>query len=850
VDHRSLPPSRPRDAAWSWCAALLATAILCPRSRGAEDRAAAEYREEIQPILAEYCYGCHGDGAKKGGVALDRHDSEEALLRDRDLWWAVLKNVRAGVMPPAKKPRPSGEQVRLLEGWIKHEVFGIDPKDPDPGRVTLRRLNRVEYRNTIRDLMGIDFRTDEEFPPDDTGYGFDNIGDVLTVSPLLLEKYMEAAESIVATAVPTVSKVVQAREFPGAEFRGPDARGDRMTFYKAATVSHPFAAEKPGTYRLVVNLSARGAFDFDPGRCRLTFKAGDRELLRQEFGWEDGKPHRFEFTETWEPGDRPLAFELQPLTPPEQKRTSVDMRIASVVVEGPMDPEHWGRPKNFDRFFSRDDPGTDPERRQYAREVLGRFATRAFRRPVDDRTLDRLVAIAEEGYRPPGKSVQQGIAQAMVAVLASPRFLFRVEGCEPGEPGQPFGLIDEYALASRLSYFLWSTMPDEELFRLASRGELRKDLKAQVRRLLDDPRSEMLVRNFTGQWLQARDIEGISVDARMVLARDEGKEKELQQQMEEFRKFLAQQEQARKQGLPKPATPPKRPRFFRGPRVELDGPLRVAMRRETEMFFGSIVREDRSVLDLLDSDYTFLNERLAKHYGIPGVTGEEMRRVALPEGSPRGGLLTQGTVLVVTSNPTRTSPVKRGLFLLDNILGMPPPPPPPDIPQLEAAEAAFQGREPTLREVLELHRSKPLCSSCHSRMDPLGLALENFNAMGMWRDKERNQPLDTAGTLITGEPFSGVRDLKRLLKQERRADFYRCLTEKLLTYAIGRGLEYSDAETVDQIAGRLEREQGRFSALLMGIIESAPFQKRRNGSAVAATAAGRPGPNDQATPRP
>jgi hypothetical protein len=264
------------------------------------------------------------------------------------------------------------------------------------------------------------------------------------------------------------------------------------------------------------------------------------------------------------------------------------------------------------------------------------------------------------------------------------------------------------------------------------------------------------------------------------------------------------------------------------------------MRRETEMFFAAIVRDNRNVLELLDSDFTFLNERLAKHYGIPGVKGEEMRRVALPKDSPRGGLLTQGTVLVVTSNPTRTSPVKRGLFVLDNLLGTPAPPPPPDVPQLEEAEKSFKDREPTLREILQIHRDKPLCSACHARMDPLGLALENFNAMGMWREKERGQALDSGGKLITGESFDGVRALKRVLKEDHRADFYRCLTEKLLTYALGRGLEPSDVESVDRIIARLERENGRFNALLLGVIESTPFQKRRDIAGLAEASAGRP----------
>jgi len=829
-------PSVGSVAAQARLACLLMLAVLCLRASGAESLAAAHFRKDIQPILTEYCYDCHGDGMNKGKVAFDEFKSDEELLGKRELWWAVLKNLRAGLMPPEKKPHPSDNERQRLEDWIKHEAFGIDPKDPDPGRVTIRRLNRVEYRNTIHDLMGFDFKTDEEFPPDDTGYGFDNIGDVLTVSPLLLEKYMQAAETIVSAAVPTVAKVVGERSISGTEFRASEGKGngDRMTFYNEAKVSHGFKVELPGDYRLVVELEVVGQFDFDPGRCKVVFKLDDRNLSEKEFGWQNNKRFRYEFDEKWQPGEHQIAFELQPLTPLEKKVNSLDLRIAAVKVQGPLDKQHWTRTKNYERFFPKDEPPAGKEaRRQYTREVLSSFAKKAFRRPVDDQTLERLVALAEDFYAKPGKRFEEGAAQAMVAVLASPRFLFRVEKDESGQPTRSHPLVDEYALASRLSYFLWSTMPDDELFRLAERGELRKNLAAEVKRMLADRRSNELIGNFTGQWLQTRDVEGISIDARVVLARDKGEEKELEQMRKEFREQQANRKAQTKQEpqADQERQAARRRQFFR-PAVELDEPLRRAMREETEKFFGYIVREDRSVMELIDSDYTFLNERLAKHYGIPDVKGNEMRKVTLPEDNPRGGLLTQGSVLVVTSNPTRTSPVKRGLFLLDNILGAPTAPPPPDVPLLEEAEKQFKDREPTLREVLEMHRNKPLCSSCHSRMDPLGLALENFNAMGMWRDKERGQAIDAAGKLITGESFHDIRELKRILTHEHRLDFYRCLSEKLLTYALGRGLEYYDVETVDQIVNQLEKEQGHFSALLMGIIEAAPFQRKRNFPAV------------------
>jgi hypothetical protein len=708
--------------------------------------------------------------------------------------------------------------------------------------------------------MGHDFKVEDELPPDDTGYGFDNIGDVLTISPMLLEKYMQAAETIVGAAVPRVGRVVAEKTIAGNAWRNPGdkQKGDRFSFYDEAKLSRKFQAEHAGTYRLVFEFEVLGQFDFDPGRCRVMFKVDDREAWQQEFGWQAGKKFRYEVEQKWESGERRLTMEIQPLTPVADKKNSLDLRLIAVRVQGPLEEKYWGRPKNFELFFTKNVPGGAEERRQYAQEILRRFATRAFRRPVDERSLDRLVSIAENYYHEPGKRFEDGVAQAMIPVLASPRFLFRVEEVEEavgrvspsapplrrehtdgalGEVRPTLGLlIDEYSLASRLSYFLWSTMPDDELFHLAEQRELRKNLSAQVKRMLADSRSEALVENFVGQWLQVRDVEGIDINVFSVLARDRGEERTFNRNRRRFQELREIPEEK--------LTPEQKKEIeefraqFRNrqrnrPQVELDRDLRRALRQETEMTFAHILRENRSALELLDSDYTFLNERLAKHYGLTNlnVTGTDMRRISLPADSPRGGVLTHGAPLIVTSNPTRTSPVKRGLFILDNVLGLPPPPPPPNIPNLEDSEKAVDGRQPTLREVLAIHREKPLCASCHNRMDPLGLALENFNALGMWREKERGQPIDAAGKLITGETFQDIRQVKRVLVTQHRLDFYRCLTEKLFTYALGRGAEYYDTQTLDQIVDRLDKENGRLTTLVMSIIESAPFQKRRNQSA-------------------
>jgi hypothetical protein len=799
---------------------------------GAASPGAVEFRRDIEPIIKEFCYDCHGDGMDKGKVAFDEFNPDKDLTTSQDLWWRALKNLRAGMMPPPKKPHPSPEQVAQIERWIKSQVFAANPQNPDPGRVTLRRLNRVEYRNTIRDLTGVDYDTNAEFPPDDTGHGFDNIGDVLTLPPMLLEKYLEAARTIVGRTVPQASRVVQEQVVPGRRFQSNEDGPASLPFYSAAAVSNTFKTKQPGKYQLTVDLAVNERYVdnvFDYNKCRLIFKVDGKEMLQKEFSWQGGRSYRYDVDADWAAGDHQLAFELQPLTTNEPTRT-LSVQISSVTVRGPLAKEAWVKPRNYDRFFPKDVPESAAARRAYASELLGKFAGKAFRRPANEGTVKRLTDLAEGIYKQRGKTFEEGVSQAMVAVLASPRFLFLEETVEPGSGSTGYANVDEYSLASRLSYFLWSSMPDDELFRLAGERKLRQDLPGQVKRMLADSRSDALVKNFTGQWLQARDVESVTIDSRAVLGREERFDPEAERMQRRFRELRDKSDEqltpAEKEELEK-LRPIFRQRFRRTPRAELTGELRRAMRQETEGVFDYVVREDRNLLELVDSDYTFLNEKLATHYGITNVTGNKVRLVKLPPDSPRGGILTQGTVLAVTSNPTRTSPVKRGVFILDNILGTPPPPPPPDIPPLEDSAKGVSNRPPTLRETLAVHRENALCSSCHNRMDPLGLAFENFNAMGMWRDQELGEPVDATGQLITGEKFNGVKELKRLLAEKYSRSFYRTITEKMLTYALGRGLEYYDVQTVDQIVTELEKAGGRPSALLMGVVESAPFQKTR-----------------------
>jgi cytochrome c553 len=806
-----------------------------------------KFQKEILPILEHHCYDCHGEGEDKGNVSFDTFASHEALMEQTELWLHALKNVRAGLMPPVRKGRLSDEEMATLEEWIKRGPLKLDPLNPDPGRVTLRRLNRIEYRNTIRDLMGIDFRTDEEFPADDTGYGFDSIGDVLTTSPLLLEKYMLAAETIVARAVPLESRVTRQQTLPAGKFTGTGARQPNdsefsISLYEPTDLVGTLEIERPGTYRVILNAEVRGSFAYDVARADASWQIDGNEVLRQELKWHESLKLDSSVEMKWSAGSYPLRFKMTPLMSEDQRlpdrgdgQPRVDLKFRGVTLIGPLEPEFAERPPNYARFFTREEvPQDEAGRHEYTQEILRRFTTRAFRRPADDATVNRLADLARETAAAPDGSFERGIARAMTAVLASPRFLFRLEDVLPADAPDAHPLLDEFALATRLSYFLWSTMPDEALYQLAERGELRKNLKAQVARMLEDPRSDELVKHFSGQWLQTRDVESVSIDARIVQARDEGTEKDMAERFLLRRRLSEEMDKASKAGdEAKLASLQKeldefRAKFGGRRRVEFGGSLRTSMRREAEMLFRHLLRTDGSVLDLIQNDSTFLNEELANHYGVPGVRGSEMRLVKLPPDSPRGGVITMGTVLAVTSNPTRTSPVKRGLFLLENILGTPPPPAPPDIPSLEASEKTEDGEERSLREALALHREQPLCSSCHNRMDPLGLALENFNAMGSWRDKERGQMLEpAAGKLVTGEEFSNVIELKQLLVTARRTDYYHCLTEKLLTYALGRGPEPCDILTMDAIVADLEKSGGKFSTLITGIIESPAFQQRR-----------------------
>jgi hypothetical protein len=773
------PRSRSDRPAWvlgvSPC--LIGVLVLCAvphrdlaveRAPRDESRSGRVDREDARALFESYCYGCHADGIRKGGLELDRLLDSKDRGAGRPEWEKVWKTVRHEFMPPAHADRPTDSERRTITRWIEGEVFGVDEAHPDPGRVTIRRLNRIEYNSTVRDLFGVDLDLARELPPDDTAYGFDNIGDVQTLSPALLETYLNLAEKIVANVIVEGSPPPPRIELRPGQLKPRGSAGPSPRVEQVAEVDliHAGRYTVESQFRL-------GGFRAFGGEYAFQMTLGGQTVVKQEVSDGGEKTYTLSGEVTLPSGKAELALITEPVKPAADGKLKPLTLVPRVIITGPIGAGISEYPEPHRRvFFQGPPPEEAVAKRAYARAILGRIADRAFRRPAGEATLDRLVEIALAG-----KTFEGGIAQAVSAILSSPRFYYRAELQPHPDDPKEVRPIDDYALASRLSFLLWLSIPDDELTALAASGKLRDDVGGQVRRMLADPKSSRFFEDFAGQWLRTRNI------------------------------LLA----------PVSIT-----------QTERIAPLRGPMKRETEMLFEHIARNDRDLIELLTADYSFLNERLATYYGIEGVKGDEIRRVALPADSHRGGILTHGSLLISTSNPNRTSPVKRGVFVLENLLGREVPPPPPNVGNLE--DARKEGQAPkTLRAQLALHREKAACASCHNHFDPIGLAMENYSNLGRWREKEAGEDVDPRTTLVTGESISGVAELSRSLAT-RKEPFYRCVTEKLLTYALGRGLEPTDAVTVDRIVAKLSADGGKFSTLLAGVTESAPFLMRRGDS--------------------
>ncbi|MEM7012099.1 MAG: DUF1592 domain-containing protein [Verrucomicrobiota bacterium] len=747
---------------------------------------ATDFYKDIEPILLDYCFDCHGDGAVKGDFELDNYEQLSDHLSDIELWRTVWEHTRTELMPPANKPQPSGEERAKLISWIETDIFKIDRENPDPGRVTVRRLNRLEYQNTIKDVLGLDFKANEAFPPDDTGYGFDNIGDVLSISPLLMEKYLDAARDIVRKTVNTSGPIIPTSHHGADQFVSEKKRkANWIPFERPEKFVKKIHREHPGEYRVEVDYRINGAENDTSNEAVLLVSVNGSEVLKKVLAWGDTQVVKLTRKAQFEKGENIVELELKLTEPAKEGEKKLNLQPQVVRLHGPLDGSHKVFPSDYNRVFVDGPPGEDRE--AYLRKLVQHWGLRLWRRPVNKRDEDRFVALAG-GLDGPNQQFEKAFANVLTAMLASPKFLFRSESQpDPDNPGKVVP-VDEYALASRLSYFLWQSSPDQQLLDLAAKGELRKNLRPQVDRMIGEwQKAQRFTRSFTGQWLQTRDLDLINVDPRRILGIKDRNE------AEKYYNYRTKD----------------------------------AMRRETEEMFWYIVSHNQPALDLLTPGYTFLNEDLAFAYGIKGVKGRDMRKVDLPPDSPRGGILGQGTFLVITSNPSRTSPVKRGLFVLENLLATPAPPAPAEVPTVEEQQRKGDNRNLTMRQLMKVHAENKLCASCHARFDPIGFALENFNAIGGWREEEKGKPIEAGGELITGEPFADAKELSRVLANERRTDFYRCLVEKMLTYALGRGVEYYDSPTIDEIVQQLHEDDGKMRTLIYGIVESAPFQKRR-----------------------
>jgi len=773
----------------------------------AQTRAVSEAPEHHRTVLQEYCAGCHSSRNKIGrdtGVNLDVADLSN-IPAHADMWERVVRKLRVGAMPPPGARRPEAATYDELLSWLEGDLDRYAAAHPSPGRARLRRLNRVEYGNAIRDLLALDIDVTTLLPPDDSAYGFDNISDVLGVSPSLQEHYLTAASKLSALAV-------------GDPEIGPEAATYRVR--QDLSQNQHIEGLPLGTVGGTLvhhNFPLDGEYQF-----QITFFRNNLGMMR---GLE--YPHRLEYTMNGEQvhvatiggqADLDAAFQ----TPTEtadatEKRMRVRVRVKAGArdvgvaflenvdvldtnrlqpsLRSSADTLEWlGRPHiltlSITGPFNASGPGDTASRQRIfvcrpaktldetpcARRILSRLARRAYRQPVSDADVQPLMSFYHSGRRE--GTFDTGIQRALQAILAEPRFLFRVERDPADIPSGAVYRINDVELASRLSFFLWSSIPDEELLAVAAEGKLKDPvtLDRQVRRMLRDSKSDAIVSNFAGQWLQLRNV----------------------------RNELPNSDQF----------------------PDFDDNLRQAFQRETELLFASIMREDRNVLELMTADYTFVNERLARHYGIPNVYGSWFRRVPVPQDARRG-LLGQGSMLLVTSHAERTSPVLRGKWILENILGTPPPPPPPDVPTLKENEA---GQKPkTMREQMSEHRENPVCASCHKVMDPIGFALENFDAVGAWRTREAGEPIDASGELGDGTHVDGITTLRAALLR-RPEVFVGTMTEKLLTYALGRGLDAHDMPAVREIVRNAAPEGYRFSQIVLGVVHSAPFQTRMKGT--------------------
>jgi mono/diheme cytochrome c family protein len=720
-------------------------------------------------LLKTYCVTCHNERMKTGGLALDGLDVNNVGAH-AEIFEKVVLKVKTGVMPPSGSPRPSRAALDTFAAGLESRLDKAAAPNASLSTPGLHRLNRVEYKNAVRDLLALDVDVSSLLPADGSSEGFDNIAEALAVSPSLVQGYVSAAMKISRQAVgdrsAAASQIVYAAPAGLAQDRHIDGLPLGTRGGMVFTHTFPLDAE--------YEFSVGGGGPGGGGGAATDFSIdGDRiqvQNLRKFRMPVSAGPHTISVAVL----DRNRGAGVDDIYSDFRKDAAFvpGGGVQNVTILGPFNGKGAGETPSRNRIFSCR-PTTSAEEAACARTILSTLARRAYRGPVSQAEIDLLMKFYQQGRTDEGGDFETGVQHGLARILVAPRFIFRVEEEPKTVAAGARYRISDIELASRLSFFLWSTIPDDELLDVATKGRLRDSvvLRAQVKRMLADPKSEAIIKNFAGQWLYLRELANVQTEAK-----------------------------------------------------NFDDNLRTAFQKETEMLFGAIVREDRNLVELLDADYTFVDERLARHYGIPDVRGSHFRRVSLPVDSPRRGLLGSGGMLTITSVATRTSPVSRGKWILENLLGAPPPEPPPGVEvNLEADPKAE--KPTTLRQRLELHRRSPQCAGCHRLMDPIGFALENFDQVGTWRETEAGQPIDSTGQLADGSPLKGIADLRKAVLSRSEA-FMSTAARKMLTYALGRPVHHDDMPVVRTIVRRAAADKNRFSSLILGVVESAPFQMR------------------------
>ncbi|MEO8100224.1 MAG: DUF1592 domain-containing protein [Acidobacteriota bacterium] len=756
-------------------------------------------------MVDRYCVGCHSDKLKTGQLTLEGLDLRNPALH-AETWEKVIRKLRTGSMPPQPLPRPDSAAINGFVTYLETSLDQAAVAKVNPGRATLHRMNRAEYQNSIRDLLGLDMDVAQLLPPDDESYGFDNNADVLGVSPALLEQYISASAKIVRVAIgdPAIGPIATTYRTRADLSQANHVEGMPLGTRGGLAARHNFPLDGEYVFKVI---PARNTVDVIRGLEEVheleilvdgarvfTVKMGGKEdtdkvtvnpaqmfvemqtRLTARVPVKAG-PHMVAVTFI-KKNSAEEDYILEPFL-----RSTLDPvneaglpHVENLIVAGPYNPTGAGETPSRAKIFSCQ-PKQESQEVACAREILTKLARQAYRRPVTDRDLEPLLSFYQAS-RNRGGNFDQGVESGIRMILADPQFVFRFEAEPANLRDGSVARISDLELASRLAFFLWSSLPDEQLIDLASKNKLRDNavLEQQVRRMLADSKADALVENFASQWLFLRNMKNTFPDP------------------QEFPNF--------------------------------DDNLRQDLRKETQMFVGSIFREDHNILDLLNADYTFVNERVARHYGIPNIYGNRFRRVPITDDNRRG-LLGQASILSVTSHTTRTSPVLRGKWILSNLLGTPPPPPPPDVPALK--EASEMAKPTSVRERVALHRASPTCASCHNIMDPLGLALENFDATGRWRTTDSGETIDATGVLLDGSKVDSPAALRKALLARPNV-FVTTFTDKLMTYALGRGLDYNDMPAVRGVVKDAARTDNRFSAVVLGIAKSVPFQMKVKGA--------------------